>query len=109
MRRAAEEQPLNLELRPIVETSIGNILLILNLAFEKPFRGPGTHRGVTFAPSGLVSYRLLPWVAPALEYYEDMGPVMRLPAIERQQHFLVPTLNFFRAPNGDKCRGRMGV
>src|SRR6516225_4563474 len=83
MRRAAEEQPLTLELRPIVETSLGGFLLIANLAFEKPFRGPGTHQGVTFAPSGQISYKLLPWLAPAVEYYGDMGAVEHLPSIQQ--------------------------
>lgn len=98
MRRAAEDQPLTLELRPIMEASFGGFLIIANLAFEKPFRGPGTHRGMTFAPSGQISYKLLPWLAPALEYYGDMGPVTHLPGIQSQQHFLVPTLNFYLLP-----------
>jgi hypothetical protein len=98
MRRAAEEQPLTLELRPIIETSLGDFLLIANLAFEKPFRGPGTHKGVTFAPSGQISYKLLPWLAPALEYYGDMGAVAYLPSVQQQQHFLVPALNLYLAP-----------
>lgn len=98
MRRAAEDQPLTLEMRPIVETSLGRLLLIANLAFEKPFRGPGTHRGVTFAPSGQLSYRLLPWLEPALEYYGDIGAVTYLPAVQQQQHFLVPTINLYIVP-----------
>jgi hypothetical protein len=98
MRRAAEEQPLTLEMRPIVETSLGGFLLIANLAFEKPFRGPGTHQGVTFEPSGQLSYQLLPWLAPALEYYGDMGAVTYLPSVQDQQHFLVPTINLFLVP-----------
>jgi hypothetical protein len=98
MRRAAEDQPLTLEMRPIIETSFSGFLLIANLAFENPFRGLGTHRGVTFAPSGQLSYMLLPWLAPTLEYYGDMGPVMYLPKVQEQQHFLVPTLNLFVIP-----------
>src|SRR6516225_2336460 len=98
MRRAAEDQPLTLEMRPIVETSMGGLLLIANLAFEKPFHGPGTHQGVTFAPSGEISYRVLPWLAPAVEYYGDMGAVEHLPSIQQQQHFLVPTINLFIVP-----------
>jgi hypothetical protein len=94
MRRAAEDQPLTLEMRPIVETSFGRFLVIANLAFEKPFRGPGTHQGVTFAPSGEISYTLLPWLAPTLEYYGDMGAITHTPSVQQQQHFLVPTLNF---------------
>ena len=98
MRRAAEENPLTLELRPILETHVGRLWLIGNFAFEKPFSGPGTHSGVTFAPSGQASYQLFSWVAPALEYYGDMGPVKSLPGVQRQQHFVVPALNFDLLP-----------
>lgn len=98
MRRAAEDQPLTLELRPIVETSVGRLLIIANLAFEKPFRGPGTHQGFTFAPSGEISYRVLEWFAPTLEYYGDMGAIADLPPAQEQQHFVVPTINLFLLP-----------
>ncbi len=98
MRRAAEDQPLSLELRPIVEASFGRFLFIANLAFEKPFKGPGTHHGVALAPSGQISYKLLPWLEPAIEYYGDMGAVAYLPQVQQQQHFLVPTINLFVVP-----------
>lgn len=94
MRRAAEENPLGLELRPILESHLGKVWVIANLALEKPFSGPGTHQGMTFTPSGEILYNnLLPWLSPALEYYGDMGAIAHLPAVQRQQHFLVPALN----------------
>lgn len=95
MRRAAEENPLTLELRPIVEKHFGRIFIIANLAFEKPFRGPGTHEGFDFDPSGQISYDLNRWIAPAIEYYGDMGAIEHLPSVQNQQHFLVPALNFY--------------
>ena len=98
MRSAAEENPLTFELRPILERPLGRLLLIANLAFVKPFRGPGTHQGVTFSPSGSASYDLLDWLTPALEYYGDMGPLQALPGAQEQQHFLVPTLNLHLLP-----------
>jgi hypothetical protein len=98
MRRDAEENPLSFEIRPIVEKRIGGLWLIANLVFDKPFSGPGTHHGVDFSPSGLVSYDLFPWVSPALEYYGDMGPITSLPSVQRQQHFLVPALNLHLMP-----------
>jgi len=94
MRRAAEENPLTLELRPIVETHIGRLWITGNFAFEKPFSGPGTHSGVTFAPSGEVIYQMLSWLTPGLEYYGDMGALQSIPGVQRQQHFVVPALNF---------------
>jgi hypothetical protein len=99
MRRAAEENPLTLELRPIAETHFGKFTLIGNFAFEKPFSGPGTHRGVTFAPSGELEYEdLLAWLSPAVEYYGDMGAISSLPGAQNQQHFIVPALNFHFLP-----------
>jgi len=71
---------------------------VADFACEKPLRGPGAHEGVTFAPSGLISYDLLPWITPAVEYYGDMGPVMHLPAASHPQHFVVPAVNFSLSP-----------
>jgi hypothetical protein len=94
MRRQAEENPLNLELRPILESHFRNVAVVANLAFEKPFSGPQTHQGMQFDPSGEIIYNGL-WevFSPALEYYGDMGPIQPLPSISKQQHFLVPALN----------------
>lgn len=95
MRRAAEENPLTLELRPIAETHFGPFTLIGDFAFEKPFDGPGTHRGFTLEPSGELEYEnLFWWLSPAVEYYGDMGPLQVLPGVQQQEHFIVPALNF---------------
>ena len=96
MRHAAEDQPLTLEMRPIAETHLGHVLMVVNLPFEKPFSGPGTHKGVTISPQGEVEYEELffKWLSPAVEYYGDMGSLRELPKLQDQQHFIVPTLNF---------------
>jgi hypothetical protein len=99
MRRAAEENPLTLEIRPILETHIRRFTLVVNLAFEKPFSGPGTHKGMTLAPSGEVTWDFFKWVTPAIEYYGDLGASLEeLPAVQDQQHFIVPALNFNLLP-----------
>jgi hypothetical protein len=94
MRHAAEENPLTLELRPIMETDFRKFRFVANFAFEKPFSGPGTHKGMTLAPSGEITYDLFPWLTPAVEYYGDLGASLEeLPGIKDQQHFIVPALN----------------
>jgi hypothetical protein len=98
MRRQAEENPMTLELRPIIGGSYGRFRLVANLALEKPFRGPQTHDGFQFDPSGEVVFQLNKWVAPAVEYYGDMGPIQPLPSLQDQQHFIVPALNFYLLP-----------
>lgn len=98
MRRAAEENPLNLELRPIIGATYKRFRLVANPAIEKPFSGPTTHRGLQFAPSGELIYDLNRWVSPAIEYYGDMGAIQPLEKVPDQQHFIVPTLNFHFLP-----------
>jgi len=94
MRFAAEENPLTLELRPILESHVGHLDIVANLAFEKPFSGPGTHQGMQFDPSGEIVYNeLFRWLSPALEYYGDIGAIAYLPGVQQQQHFLVPAIN----------------
>jgi hypothetical protein len=98
MRRQAEANPLNLELRPIIGASYRDFRFVANLALEKPFSGPQTHDGFQFDPSGEVVYNLNRWVSPAVEYYGDMGPIQPLSSLENQQHFIVPALNFYFLP-----------
>ena len=98
MRRAAEENPLTLELRPIVGGSYKGFRLVGNFAFVDPFSGPGAHRGFQFDPSGELIYKLNRWVSPALEYYGDTGPIQPLAKVDEQQHFIVPALNFDFTP-----------
>ncbi len=98
MRRAAEEDPLTLELRPIAQTRIGKFTLIGNFAFGKPFRGTDVAKGFDLEPSGEITYDLFRWITPAVEYYGDMGPIAKLPAVERQQHFIVPAVDLHLDP-----------
>jgi hypothetical protein len=98
MRRQAEENPLSLEVRAILEKRFGPLWITGNFVFERPFSGPGTHRGVYFLPSGFVSYDLTRWLTPSIEYYADMGPIRSIPGAQLQQHFIVPTINLHLAP-----------
>ncbi|HEV2170300.1 MAG TPA: hypothetical protein VGR40_05095 [Candidatus Binatus sp.] len=94
MRRAAEENPFSLELRPIVGANYRQFRVVANFAFDDPFSGPGAHRGFQFEPSGMVVYKLNSWLSPAIEYYGDMGSIQPLAKVQEQQHFIVPTMNF---------------
>jgi hypothetical protein len=94
MRRAAEDNPFTLELRPILESRVHRFDIVANLAFEKPFSGPGTHQGVQFDPSGEILYdHLFKWLSPAVEFYCDMGALEHFPSVQSQQYFLVPAAN----------------
>jgi hypothetical protein len=98
MRHGTEDNPTTLELRPIAGTTYKKFRLVGNFAFEDPFSGRGAHHGMQFNPSGMLVYNLNRWVAPALEYYGDMGSIQPLAKVQEQQHFVVPTLNFYLIP-----------
>jgi hypothetical protein len=93
MRFQAEEHPLSLEIRPIVQKKLSRFTLVANLTVEKPFSGQG-NKGVGFSPSGELLYRLTDWIEPGMEYYSEIGPLSDIPSVQRQQQFVVPTLNF---------------
>jgi hypothetical protein len=98
MRRQADANPLSFELRPIIQKNFGKLSLVANFAFEKPLRGPGSHEGFNLLPSGMITYDLLWWLTPAIEYYGDIGPVRRPLPIKLQQHFVVPAVNLNLLP-----------
>jgi len=52
MRRAAEENPFTLELRPIAGASYKAFRLFADFPFIEPFTGPQAHRGFQFDRSG---------------------------------------------------------
>jgi len=93
MRRAAEDNPLSLELRPIAETRAGDFQFIGDFVFSNPMSGAGAHRGFQFAPSGEVLFDRWQAVVPAIEYYGDLGPMEHVPSVQRQEQFIVPSVN----------------
>lgn len=93
MRRQADPNALSMELRPILQKNFGKLSLVADFAFEKALTGPGTHDGFGLLPSASISYELLPWLTPAIEYYGDIGPLRKVLPTKQQQHFIVPTLN----------------
>ena len=60
MRRAAEENPLTLELRPIAGASYKGFRLVANFAFENPFSGPAGASRVSIRSVGRADLRAQP-------------------------------------------------
>jgi hypothetical protein len=97
MRAAADEHPLTFDFMPIVQIAWGKAMLVGNFDFEKPFNGPG-NKGVAFQPAAALSYQLLEWLQPRLEYWGDTGPLSPLASLPEQQHFIAPGFNLMLTP-----------
>jgi hypothetical protein len=100
MRRAAVNDPLNVEFMPIVQASFWGFFFAANPAIEKQFSGPGTHAGLSFEPQAQLSYRFhreWSWFEPSLEYFGEQGPFTNFYPIAQQQEFIVPAVNLYLA------------
>jgi hypothetical protein len=85
-----------IEIRPIIDKTIGRWYLGLNPTLDRSFHGPGVSQGVVFSPNVKVGYDVTKVVNAGFEYYGSVGPVTGFDAIrdQMQQIFAVTDLNF---------------
>jgi hypothetical protein len=85
-----------LEIRPIVDKTIGKLYLCLNPTFDRSFHGPAVSQGVVFSPNVKVGYDVTKVINAGIEYYGSVGPVTGFDALrdQMQQIFAVTDLNF---------------
>ena len=89
-RTTYEENPNRVEVRPIIEKSIGRVQLDFNPVFERALHGPGVHQGWNFEPAYRVGYELNERFSPSLEYYSAYGPLRNFLPVNQQTHQLFP-------------------
>lgn len=93
-RSAYEENSATLEIRPILEKTIGRIQLDFNPVIGRALRGPGTVDGWDFEPGVRIGYEMNRKLDLSLEYYGSTGPPFDpLPARE-QVHQFFPGCDF---------------
>ncbi len=87
-RRTYEEDSTTLEIRPILEKTIGRFQFDFNPVIGRALRGPGTVDGWDFEPALRVAYELNRKIDLTLEYYGSTGPLLDpLPAREQVHQF----------------------
>ncbi len=84
-----------LELRPIVDKTLGRWYLCFNPVLDRSFHGPSVSEGLTFSPNVKVGYDVTKAANAGFEYYGNLGPVTGFdPLIQQQQQiFAVTDLN----------------
>jgi len=84
-----------LELRPIVDKTLGRWYLCFNPVLDRSFHGPSVSEGVTFSPNVKVGYDITKAVNAGFEYYGAVGPVTGFDPLQQQQEqiFAVTDLN----------------
>jgi hypothetical protein len=90
MQRTYEENSVGLEIRPIVEKSIGRWTFTINPTVTRALRGPGTDEGWGFEPSARIGFSAIRRLDVSLEYYGGLGPFGNFPAVREQVQQIYP-------------------
>ncbi|HLX11546.1 MAG TPA: transporter, partial [Bacteroidota bacterium] len=85
-----------IELRPIIDDSIGNLYVSFNPSTDISLKGANQSRGLEFEPNLKIGYNFSDLVNAGVEYYGALGPVTGFdPANEQEQQiFPAVDLNF---------------
>lgn len=91
-RAAYSRDTWTLELRPIVDKTIGKLYLCFNPTVNRSFHGPSATGGVGFSPNFKTGYALTDKVNAGIEYYGALGSLTGFdPLREQQQQVFVVT------------------
>jgi len=89
-RQLYDENATTLEIRPILEKTVGRFQLDFNPAIGRALRGPGTKEGWDFEPGARFAYALTRRFEPSLEYYGAIGPLGNVLPTNQQVHQFFP-------------------
>ena len=88
-----------LEIRPIVDKTVGPVYLAFNPTFERALHGRDVNQGLAFAPNGKVAYQIHPKVQFGVEYYGAVGRFTNWDPFNQQEHQIVPAIDVNFGPD----------
>lgn len=93
------EDTWTVELRPIIDKTIGPWYLSFNPTLDKSLHGRNQDQAWNFSPNVKVSYDFTKRVTGGLEYYGALGPVNGFDPISEEQQQIVPAIDLNLSPN----------
>lgn len=88
----------SMEIRPIIDQTLGRFYWSLNPTVERSFHGPGVSSGLEFSPNAKVSYDFTKVVAAGFEYYGAFGKIGDFSPAREQEHQLYGAFDLNVAP-----------
>jgi hypothetical protein len=98
-RRSYSTDTWTLEVRPIIDKTIGPWYLCFNPALDRSFHGAEASKGVTFSPNVKIGYAFSKKVNAGLEYYGSVGSITGFDPLRDQQQAIVPAIDLDLSPN----------
>jgi hypothetical protein len=90
-----EPNHVTLEIRPIIDKSIGRWKFDINPIMTFAFNGPEASQGMGLEPEGMIAYEIIPdQFRFMLEYYSALGPARHLLPTDEQVHLLYPKIEY---------------
>ena len=92
------EETFSLEIRPIIDKTLGNLYLSLNPTLGVTFQGVDKPSAPAFAPNFKASYAITPKWSFGLEYYGDLGPLNEFEKLPEQNHAIFVVADIYSNP-----------
>jgi hypothetical protein len=90
-----EPNHVTLEIRPIIDKTIGRWKFDINPIMTFAFNGPEASQGMGLEPEGMIAYEIVPeQLRLMLEYYTALGPVRKLLPANEQVQLLYPKIEY---------------
>jgi hypothetical protein len=91
-RAAYSPDTWTLEIRPIIDKTIGRLYLDLNPCLDRSFHGPSVPQGFVFSPNVKAGWDFTKVINAGFEYYGAVGPVTGfLPVTQQEQQIYAVT------------------
>ncbi len=98
-RRMFSTDTWTLEIRPIVDKTIGRWYMAFNPTFDRSFHGVSVHQGLVFSPDFKVGYDITKKINGGFEYYGVVGPFGSFFPTRDQEHQFFPDIDLNLSPN----------
>lgn len=101
-QRKFDENELGIEVRPIVDQTVGRLYWSFNPNVAWSMKGPDAGRGASgmiFNPNLKLAWQVHPKIAIGGEYYGTTGSLTRIAPSAEQAHMLYPSIDLFLSPD----------
>jgi hypothetical protein len=101
-RKQFDQSELGIEVRPIVDQTVGRLYWAFNPNVEWSMKGPESGKGVhgmNFNPNVKLAWQANPKVAVGAEYYGTTGSLVHIAPGAEQSHMLYPSIDLFLSPD----------
>jgi hypothetical protein len=98
-RRIFSTDTWTLEIRPIIDKTIGRWYMAFNPTFDRSFHGLSVHQGLVFSPDFKIGYDITKKINGGFEYYGVVGPLGGFFPAMQQEHDFFPDIDLNLSPD----------